>query len=140
MLIGSVRPATAFRRAMVPAVEKKTAAVAQLVATATFSAVEKATVLVEALPYIKKFRGKTIVIKYGGHAMEDERLRESFCRDVVLLKYVGLNPVVVHGGGPQIGELLAQLGIVSRFVAGMRVTDDATMRVVEMVLGGWVNK
>src|SRR5206468_7934953 len=99
-----------------------------------------ANVLVEALPYIKKFRGKTVVMKYGGHAMEDPRLRESFCRDVVLLKYVGLNPIVVHGGGPQIGQLLDKLGIASRFVAGMRVTDDQTMDVVEMVLGGLVNK
>jgi acetylglutamate kinase len=108
--------------------------------TAALSPLEKATVLVEALPYIKKFRGKTIVIKYGGHAMDDERLRLSFCRDVVLLKYVGLNPVVVHGGGPQIAQLLERLGIASKFVAGMRVTDDETMRVVEMVLGGQVNK
>jgi acetylglutamate kinase len=113
---------------------------AQIVATATLSPLEKANVLVEALPYIKKFRGKTVVMKYGGHAMEDERLRESFCRDVVLLKYVGLNPVVVHGGGPQIGQLLDQLGIASKFVSGLRVTDDATMKVVEMVLGGQVNK
>jgi acetylglutamate kinase len=108
--------------------------------TQTLSPVEKATVLVEALPYIDKFRGKTIVIKYGGHAMDDERLRESFCRDVVLLKYVGINPVVVHGGGPQIGQMLDRLGIASKFVAGMRVTDDETMRVVEMVLAGGVNK
>ncbi len=107
---------------------------------ATLSPLEKANVLVEALPYIKKFRGKTVVMKYGGHAMEDPRLRESFCRDVVLLKYVGLNPIVVHGGGPQIGQLLDKLGIPSKFVAGMRVTDDETMKVVEMVLGGQVNK
>jgi acetylglutamate kinase len=79
-------------------------------------------------------------MKYGGHAMDEERLRESFCRDVVLLKYVGLNPVVVHGGGPQIGHMLERLGIESKFVHGMRVTDDETMRVVEMVLGGYVNK
>jgi acetylglutamate kinase len=117
--------------------EKK---VAQVVATATLSPVEKAAVLVEALPYIKKFRGKTVVIKYGGHAMEEARLAEGFCRDLVLLKYVGLNPVVVHGGGPQIGQLLERLGVPSRFVAGMRVTDDETMRVVEMVLAGQVNK
>jgi len=112
----------------------------QLISTATLSPVEKASVLVEALPYIKKFRGKTIVIKYGGHAMDDERLREAFCRDVVLMKYVGLNPVVVHGGGPQIGQMLDRLQVPSRFVAGMRVTDDETMRVVEMVLAGQVNK
>ena len=109
-------------------------------ATQALSPLEKAHVLVEALPYIRKFRGKTVVMKYGGHAMDDERLRESFCRDVVLLKYVGLNPVVVHGGGPQIGQLLEKLNIPSRFVAGLRVTDDATMRVVEMVLSGQVNK
>jgi acetylglutamate kinase len=112
----------------------------QFVATATLSPLEKAHVLVEALPYIQKFRGKTIVMKYGGHAMDDERLRESFCRDVVLLKHIGLHPVVVHGGGPQIGQLLERLGIASKFVAGLRVTDDATMRVVEMVLSGSVNK
>jgi acetylglutamate kinase len=105
-----------------------------------FSPVEKATVLVEALPYIKKFRGKTVVMKYGGHAMDDARLRESFCLDVVLLRLVGLQPVVVHGGGPQIEQLLTRLGITSTFVGGMRVTDEATMRVVEMVLGGQVNQ
>jgi acetylglutamate kinase len=104
------------------------------------SPVEKATVLVEALPYIQKFRGKTIVVKYGGHAMDDPRLRESFCRDVVILKLVGLHPVVVHGGGPQIAEMLERLGVKSRFVGGMRVTDDETMRVVEMVLAGGVNQ
>jgi len=112
----------------------------QLAAAALLSPVEKARVLVEALPYIRTFHGKTLVIKYGGHAMDDPTLRESFCRDVVLLKYVGLNPVVVHGGGPQIGQLLEKLGIQSRFVAGLRVTDDATIRVVEMVLSGQVNK
>ncbi len=114
--------------------------VQQILSTATLSPVEKATVLVEALPYIKKFRGKTIVIKYGGHAMDDERLREAFCRDIVLMKYVGLNPVVVHGGGPQIGQMLDRLQVPSKFVAGMRVTDDETMKVVEMVLAGHVNK
>jgi acetylglutamate kinase len=121
-------------------VEKKAVAKAQLIATATLSPLEKANVLVESLPYIKKFRGKTVVMKYGGHAMEDERLRESFCRDMVLLKYVGLNPVVVHGGGPQIGQMLDRLGLKSQFVAGLRVTDDETMKVVEMVLSGGVNK
>jgi acetylglutamate kinase len=121
-------------------VEKKAAVASQLISTATLSPVEKATVLVEALPYIEKFHGKTIVMKYGGHAMEDDRLRANFCRDVALLKFVGLRPVVVHGGGPQIGELLQKLGIPSRFVAGQRVTDDETMKVVEMVLGGHVNK
>jgi acetylglutamate kinase len=112
----------------------------QIISTATLSPVEKATVLVEALPYIKKFRGKTIVIKYGGHAIDDERLREAFCRDIVLMKYVGLNPVVVHGGGPQIGQMLDRLQVPSKFVGGMRVTDDETMRIVEMVLAGQVNK
>jgi acetylglutamate kinase len=114
--------------------------VQQILSTATLSPVEKATVLVEALPYIKKFRGKTVVIKYGGHAMDDERLRESFCRDIVLMSYVGINPVVVHGGGPQIQQMLDRLGVKSTFVAGMRVTDDETMRIVEMVLAGTVNK
>ena len=104
------------------------------------SPVEKASVLVEALPYIQKFRGKTIVVKYGGHAMDDARLRESFCRDVVTLKLVGLHPVIVHGGGPQIGQMLDRLGVPSRFVDGMRVTDEETMRVVEMVLAGGVNQ
>jgi acetylglutamate kinase len=105
----------------------------------TKSPLEKAEVLVEALPYIQRFRGKTVVMKYGGHAMEDPKLRDSFCRDVVLLKLVGLNPVVVHGGGPQIGQMLERLGIPSRFAAGMRITDDATMKIVEMVLAGDVN-
>ncbi|MDB4969536.1 MAG: Acetylglutamate kinase [Myxococcales bacterium] len=107
---------------------------------ARLSPVEKATVLVEALPYIQKFRGKTIVVKYGGHAMDDPRLRESFCRDVVILKLVGLHPVIVHGGGPQIAHMLDRLGVKSRFVDGMRVTDEETMRVVEMVLAGGVNQ
>lgn len=99
-----------------------------------------AHVLTEALPYIKRFRGKTIVIKYGGNAMTEEALKESFARDVVLMKLVGINPVVVHGGGPQIGKLLERLGIESKFVQGMRVTNKDTMDVVEMVLGGLVNK
>ncbi len=99
-----------------------------------------AEVLTEALPYIRKFRGKTIVIKYGGNAMSDERLKSSFARDVVLMKLVGMNPVIVHGGGPQIGEQLKKLGKESRFVDGMRVTDNETMDIVEMVLGGLVNK
>ncbi|WP_348759891.1 acetylglutamate kinase [Candidatus Methylocalor cossyra] len=94
----------------------------------------------EALPYIRRFKGKTLVIKYGGHAMTEERLKSSFARDVVLLKLVGINPVVVHGGGPQIGQLLQRLGKTSEFVQGMRVTDAETMDVVEMVLGGLVNK
>lgn len=101
---------------------------------------EIARVLTEALPYIQKFTGKTVVVKFGGNAMVDERLKRSFARDIVLMRLVGMNPVVVHGGGPQIGNLLAQLGIESRFVDGMRVTDSATMNVVEMVLGAAVNK
>ena len=99
-----------------------------------------AHVLTEALPYIQRFAGKTIVIKYGGNAMVDEDLKAGFARDIVLMKLVGINPVVVHGGGPQIGDLLARLGKQSEFVQGMRVTDSETMDVVEMVLGGLVNK
>jgi len=102
--------------------------------------IDKAEVLIEALPYIRRFLDKTIVIKYGGHAMTDEELRASFAVDVVLLKYIGLRPVIVHGGGPQIERTLGRLGIASRFVKGLRVTDDATMEVVEMVLGGAVNR
>jgi acetylglutamate kinase len=102
--------------------------------------IEKAAVLQEALPYIRRFHGKIFVIKYGGAAMTDETLRESFARDVVLLKYVGIHPVVVHGGGPQIDQLLARLGIESARVEGQRVTDDATMEVVEMVLAGKINQ
>jgi acetylglutamate kinase len=99
-----------------------------------------AHVLSEALPYIQRFRGKTLVVKYGGNAMVDDSLKQSFARDMVLLKIVGINPVVVHGGGPQIGRLLQRLGKTSEFVDGMRVTDAETMDVVEMVLGGLVNK
>jgi acetylglutamate kinase len=99
-----------------------------------------AAVLTEALPYIQRFHGKTIVVKYGGNAMIDEDLKNSFARDIVLMKLVGMNPIVVHGGGPQIGSLLEKLGIQSHFVNGMRVTDTETMDVVEMVLGGLVNK
>ena len=99
-----------------------------------------AHVLSEAMPYIQRFRDKTVVIKYGGNAMVDEELKEGFARDVVLMKLVGINPVVVHGGGPQIGNLLKRLGKESEFVQGMRVTDAETMDVVEMVLGGLVNK
>ena len=104
------------------------------------AALNVANVLTEALPYIQRFAGKTIVIKYGGNAMTDPELENSFARDIVLLKTVGLNPIVVHGGGPQIGELLAKIGKESKFVDGMRVTDAETMDVVEMVLGGLVNK
>ncbi len=99
-----------------------------------------AHVLTAALPYIQRYQGKTIVIKYGGNAMTDERLKASFARDVVLMKAVGIRPIVVHGGGPQIGQLLERIGKESRFVEGMRVTDAETMDVVEMVLGGLVNK
>jgi len=99
-----------------------------------------ADILIEALPYIRRFSGMTIVIKYGGHAMVDEQLKEDFARDITLLKFIGLNPVVVHGGGPQISKVLEQMGIASRFVRGMRLTDAPTMDVVEMVLGGKVNK
>jgi len=99
-----------------------------------------ADILIEALPYIRKFAGMTIVIKYGGHAMVDEQLKEDFARDVTLLKFIGLNPVVVHGGGPQINQVLDRMGISPKFVRGMRLTDEPTMDVVEMVLGGKVNK
>jgi len=99
-----------------------------------------AHVLSEALPYIQRFRGRTVVIKYGGNAMTEEKLKQGFARDVVLMKLVGINPVVVHGGGPQIGKLLQRLGKQSEFIHGMRVTDRETMDVVEMVLGGLVNK
>ena len=99
-----------------------------------------ADILIEALPYIRRFYGMTIVIKYGGHAMVDEQLKQDFARDITLLKFIGLNPVVVHGGGPQINSVLDQMGIRPRFVRGMRLTDERTMDVVEMVLGGKVNK
>ena len=101
---------------------------------------EKARMLIESLPYIRRFRGEVVVIKYGGHAMKDEQLKRSFALNVALLKYVGVRPVIVHGGGPQIGEMLRQLHIESSFREGLRVTDDATMDVVEMVLVGKVNK
>lgn len=104
------------------------------------SADQIAHVLIEALPYIRRFKGKTLVVKYGGNAMTDDHLKHSFARDIVLLKLVGINPVIVHGGGPQIGQLLERLGKTSHFVQGMRVTDSETMDVVEMVLGGLVNK
>jgi acetylglutamate kinase len=104
------------------------------------NATEKARILAEALPYIRRFHGRTIVVKFGGNAMVDAELQAGFARDVVLLKLVGMNPVVVHGGGPQIEQLLKRLDIKSEFVQGMRVTDAATMDVVEMVLGGAVNK
>ncbi|MCG8566667.1 MAG: acetylglutamate kinase [Desulfobacterales bacterium] len=99
-----------------------------------------ADILIEALPYIRQFSTKTVVIKYGGHAMVDDALKRDFANDITLLKYIGLNPVVVHGGGPQINEVLSAMGITSTFIRGMRYTDDATMDVVEMVLGGKVNK
>ncbi|HPG29929.1 MAG TPA: acetylglutamate kinase [bacterium] len=99
-----------------------------------------AEILIESLPYIKKFFGQTLVIKYGGHAMADENLKKSFAEDITLLKYIGINPVIVHGGGPQIGEYLKKLNIKSSFIEGMRITDGPTMDVVEMVLVGKVNK
>ncbi len=102
--------------------------------------IKKADILIEALPYIRNFAGKTIVIKYGGHAMVAEDLKEGFAEDVVLLKYVGLNPIIVHGGGPQINTMLETLGIEAKFIHGVRVTDQPTMEVVEMVLGGKINK
>ena len=104
------------------------------------AAVRTAKVLAEAMPYIQRFQGRTVVVKYGGAAMEGDALKSSFARDVVLMKLVGVNPVVVHGGGPQIGRLLERIGKETRFVEGMRVTDSETMDVVEMVLGGLVNK
>jgi acetylglutamate kinase len=106
----------------------------------TSTAKEKAALLAEALPYIQRFHGKTIVIKYGGNAMTEESLKQGFARDVVLLKLVGLNPVIVHGGGPQINDLLKRVGKQGEFIQGMRVTDRETMDIVEMVLGGLVNK
>ena len=102
--------------------------------------VERADILIEALPYIRRFYGKTVVIKYGGHAMVDEELKNNFARDVVMMKYIGIHPVVVHGGGPQIGSFLKKLGKDSKFIQGMRVTDQETMDIVEMVLVGKVNK
>ena len=102
--------------------------------------IEKAKILIEALPYMQKFRHKTVVVKYGGHAMVDEHLKKQFALDVILLKQIGINPVIVHGGGPQINQLLARLGIQPSYVQGMRVTDGETMDVVEMVLVGKVNQ
>ncbi len=102
--------------------------------------IDKAKVLIEALPYIRRFYNKTIVIKYGGSSMEEEAVRKNFALDVVLLKYIGLNPVIVHGGGPQISEMLKRIGKKSQFIEGMRVTDGETMDIVEMVLVGKVNK
>ncbi len=100
----------------------------------------RAQILIEALPYIREFAGKTVVIKYGGHAMVEPSLKEQFVLDIILMKYVGINPVVVHGGGPQINHIMGKMGIHSRFVEGQRVTDDETMNIVEMVLVGTVNK
>lgn len=102
--------------------------------------IEKAAVLQEALPYIRRFHGDVFVVKYGGHAMVDPQLRDSFARDVVLLKHIGIHPVIVHGGGPQIDEKLSAMGVVSERAEGLRVTDDRTMEVVEMVLGGSINQ
>ena len=102
--------------------------------------IEKAKILIEAMPYIQTFRGKTFVIKYGGNAMIDESLKQGFAQDVVLLRFIGINPVIVHGGGPQIGTIMERMGKKSSFVSGQRVTDQETMDIVEMVLGGKVNK
>jgi len=102
--------------------------------------IQKANILMETLPWIKRFYGKTVVIKYGGNAMVEEHLKKGFARDVIMMKYIGINPVVIHGGGPQIGKVLEAMHIESRFIQGMRVTDSKTMDVVEMVLGGKVNK
>jgi len=99
-----------------------------------------ADILIEALPYIRSFSGKTVVIKYGGHAMVDKQLKEDFALDVILMKFVGINPVIIHGGGPQINTVLEQMGILPQFIRGLRLTDEITMDVVEMVLGGKVNK
>ena len=99
-----------------------------------------ASTISEALPYLKNFSGHTFVIKYGGHAMGDDSLANNFARDVVLLKHVGINPIVVHGGGPQIGDMLERLGIESKFIDGHRVTDSETMKIAEMVLSGNINK
>lgn len=104
------------------------------------TALEKAGILVEALPYIKEFYGKTVVIKYGGHAMQNEAIKKAVLQDVILMKFVGMNPVVVHGGGPEINHMLERLNIKSHFVSGLRITDAATMEIVEMVLVGKVNK
>src|SRR6202045_4847641 len=109
-------------------------------AAARGDAARTAAVLSEALPYMRRYAGRTIVVKYGGHAMGDPALGDPFARDIVLLKQVGINPIVVHGGGPQIGQMLHRLGIKSRFVDGLRITDRETMEVVEMVLAGTVNK
>lgn len=105
-----------------------------------FNIIDKAAVLVEALPYIQKFHGKVLVIKYGGHAMVNQELKEALIKDIILMKLVGMHPVLVHGGGPDINSMLQKLGLESRFVGGQRVTDDQTMDVVEMVLGGKLNK
>lgn len=102
--------------------------------------IQKAETLIDAMPYIQKFRDKTFVIKYGGNAMIDETLKQGFAQDVVLLRYIGINPVIVHGGGPQIGKIMEQMGKKPAFVSGQRVTDEETMDIVEMVLGGKVNK
>ena len=104
------------------------------------NSMERAEILLESLPYIRRFYNKTIVIKYGGHAMVDDELKDKFAQDVVMMKYIGINPVVVHGGGPQIGNFLSKLGKESKFVQGMRITDKETMDIVEMVLVGKVNK
>ena len=106
----------------------------------TVTAETKAAVLAEVLPYIRRFAGSVFVVKYGGNAMTEQHLKEGFAKDITLLKLVGIHPVIVHGGGPQINEMLEKIGKKGEFVQGMRVTDDETMSIVEMVLGGLVNK
>lgn len=125
---------------MNPHIHRRTRAISDAMSLSATTAASKAKTLAEALPYIQRFHGKTIVIKYGGNAMTDPALKEGFARDVVLLKVVGMNPVIVHGGGPQIDDLLKRVGKKGEFMQGMRVTDAETMDVVEMVLGGQVNK
>ena len=111
-----------------------------VLSTMNIEPIDKANILIEALPYIKKFHGKTIVIKFGGHAMENEELKQAVAKDCILMKYVGMNPVIVHGGGPEINLMLDRLGKESTFIEGLRVTDEETMAIVEMVLDGRVNK
>jgi len=123
-----------------PAAGKAGAEAAEALARPTLTAAQKAEVLIEALPYIQRFWDKNIVIKYGGNAMTDTALQEDFAEDITLLKLIGMNPVVVHGGGPQINRTLEKIGKQGQFIQGMRVTDDETLDVVEMVLGGLVNQ
>jgi len=134
-----VKPAGWFARITFGRLESAVSGAA-IMSRSSISAAQQAQILAEALPYIRRFHGKTVVVKYGGNAMTDEQLKQSFARDVVLLKLVGINPVIVHGGGPQIDDLLRRVGKQGQFIQGMRVTDSETMDLVEMVLGGLVNK